>query len=143
MSQTKQTVIVNGKVFDVRTGKPIGQSAHTNTPQVPQRTHLASTSPKTSPSQRIISDFAPQSARKTPTQPTTRTAAPHRVVKPQKSTTLRRDVLKKPPQPAKVAHPRKRRRFSHSPLISRFGPAVQTDNNPVEHKVIDQELIRQ
>lgn len=144
MNQTKQTVIVNGKVFDVRTGRPIGQSAHTNTPQIPKRTHAPTPSSQISSSQRVISDFAPQPSRKSAqTQTTTRTAAPHRVVKPQKSTTLRRDVLKKPLQPAKATLPRQRRRVSQSPLISRFAPTAQTDNAPTEEKRVDQDLADQ
>ena len=143
MSQTKQTIIVNGKIFDVRTGKPVGQSAHASTPQIPQRPETTPAAAKVAQPKRVISDFGVAAPRRKPSQPLQpRTAAPHRVAKPQKSTTLRRDILKKPPQAVKTSQPRQRRRVAQSPMVSRFN-ATQQEQATTPPKEVDHDLARE
>lgn len=131
MSKTKQTVIINGRSYDVATGLPID-----------------STKPQQVVSKKIINDFAaakstPKAvAHSTPKKP--RSAAPHHTKKPQKSTTLRRDVLKKPAPRHRPVVQKTPRRVERSHHITRFAPQTPsvTPQKAPQQKV-DPELARQ
>ena len=135
MDKIKQTVTINGRVFDVRTGRPIVPGTRKTNPSQAHH-HKKQT--------RVINDFGPKRVVATPpkakvvTTPKTvakpqahknRTAAPHRTQKLQKSTTLRRDLLAKPAQVAKTNTPRRRRHVAQSALVSRFA-----NNTPASHE---------
>lgn len=114
MSTKKQTVIINGKTYDMASGQPL--SAPNKNPV------------KT----RVISDIAPNNqgilAKKAKPAPAVkveraaRTIAPHTRANPQKSTTLRRDILKKPVSKVRPDAGKIHRRVQKSERITKFAP---------------------
>ena len=107
---SKQTIVINGKVYDAVTGLPVAApEAHTTT-------KLTST-PVVKPAVTQVN---------LPTRNTNHAAAAHQNV--QRSKTLRRDVLKKPVEKAKVGTAKRRPeagRVARSESISRFAPHPQ------------------
>lgn len=105
MSTKKQTVIINGKTYDMATGKP------TDGPQ------------KAPVKVNVISDIAPQPQRKSaPIAQKARTVAPHSRPNVQKSTTLRRDILKKPTDKVRPNASKIHRNVQKSDRITKFAP---------------------
>lgn len=114
MSTKKQTVIINGKTYDMASGQPLS-------------------APNSNPAKsRVISDIAPNNqnilAKKAkPAQDAnvakaSRTIAPHTRANPQKSTTLRRDILKKPVSKVRPDAGKIHRRVQKSERITKFAP---------------------
>ncbi len=127
MSAKKQTVIINGKTYDVATGQPV---AHTAVASVKK--------------QQMIADIAPAktvSAPKTQSQPhKSRTVAPHTRPNLQRSTTLKRAALKKPASRVKPSAHRVHRRVQKSERITKFAtPKAQH----IIKKPIDKDLLAQ
>ncbi|MDO8335382.1 MAG: hypothetical protein Q7T74_01185 [Candidatus Saccharibacteria bacterium] len=104
MSTKKQTVIINGKTYDMATGKPTA-GPHQATAKV-----------------RVINDIAPQPQRSATVAQKTRNVAPHARTTPQKSTTLRRDILKKPASKTRPNASKVHRSVQKSDRITKFAP---------------------
>lgn len=110
------TIVINGKVYDAITGLPSAAP----TPTVVKKPLVTAV---TSPASLVKSlDIRPSA----PARATHHAASAH--VTPQKSTTLRRDVLKKPVAKAQVGTARRKPDASHiskSDTITRFAPHPQ------------------
>lgn len=126
MSTKKQTVIINGKTYDMASGQPLS-------------------APNTNPvKSRVISDVAPNHqgilAKKAPPKQTAtaqkkaRTIAPHTRSNPQKSTTLRRDILKKPVSKVRPDANKIHRRVQKSERITKFAPSAPQPIAPAVDK---------
>lgn len=150
MSKTKQTVIINGRSYDAATGLPIERS---KTAETPKQAHAGAKK------QRVINDIGPNIDGVTPPKKPVhqksemavspqrpskeRQAAPHLTNRPQKSTTLRRDVLQKPKRVRPVqAERRTPKKVSRSPHITRFASVKKEEVKP-EKKKVDHELKHQ
>lgn len=125
MNAKKQTVIINGKTYDMATGQPVAVA-----------THAAKT--------QVISDIAPNkqpAARpaKTAVHRKARSVAPHTKARPQKSTTLRRDILKKPSSSTRPSANKVHRHIQKSERITRFAPTKQAASTEKKHN-IDKDL---
>mgnify|MGYP001570179615 FL=1 len=137
MSTEKQTVTINGKTYDVTTGKP-------------------SAAPSKAPVKaRMINDIAPNK-NGILAQPVKKPAATHRVpatlsqksrpiaphARPslQKSTTLRRDVLKKPTSKVRPSAHKIHQRVQKSERITRFAPIrpPKTTESKIDHDLAAQ-----
>lgn len=112
----KNTIIINGKLYDAVSGLPMG---------APDK-HPDAIKPAPRPT-KAISDIGPGAILHRAAangRPATPSKTAHRTV--QKSTTLRRDVLKKPAAPAKSQAAQRRKpavgRVPRSEMISRFAP---------------------
>ncbi len=116
MSTKKQTVIINGKTYDMASGQPLS-------------------APDASPvKSRVISDIAPNNqgilakkakpAQATNVHKAAREVAPHTRANPQKSTTLRRDILKKPVSKVRPDAGKIHRRVQKSERITKFAPSA-------------------
>lgn len=131
----KATIIINGKLYNAVSGLPVGAPGP----------HPASVAPKAKATRPVktFSDIGPGTvlhrANATP-HPTTPSGTVHRKV--QKSTTLRRDVLKKPAAPAHHLGTHRRKpaagHVARSEMITRFAPHPQplkkeTSAAPVKH----------
>ncbi len=133
MSTKKQTVIINGKTYDMASGQPLS-APHTN----PVKS-------------RVISDIAPnhQGILAKKAKPTNaaniakkaRTIAPHTRSNPQKSTTLRRDILKKPVSKVRPDANKIHRHVQKSARITKFAPSASAAQS-TEPK-IDKDLAAQ
>ena len=132
MNKTKQTVIVNGRAYDVATGLPV---------DTVQKKHVATKQPT------IINDFTAAPITKplvAPQHKKSRNAAPHRVAKPQKSKTLRRAVLKKPSPRHRPSANKVHRRVQRSHHITKFAPHAKTATHHTSTKSeVDPELAQQ
>lgn len=133
MNKTKQTVIVNGRAYDVATGLPV---------DTVQKKHVTTKQPT------IINDFGVAASPAKPAVKThpkkSRSAAPHRVAKPQKSKTLRRAVLKKPSPRHRPSANKVHRRVQRSHHITKFAPHATTATHHQNKKQeVDPELAQQ
>ncbi len=129
MNTKKQTVIINGKIYDMTTGQPMA-SAVSNVPKT-----------------KVINDIAPVAKAATtrqapPTPVKARSVAPHAKARPQKSTTLRRDILKKPASKVRPNANKVHRHIQKSERITRFAPAKQIVPQEKKHD-IDKDLLAQ
>lgn len=137
MSTKKQTVTINGKTYDVATGKIVA---------APSKAPVKA---------RMINDIAPNHhgiLAKKIDKPTTshRTAAPlsqkSRPVAPharpslQKSTTLRRDILKKPTSKVRPSAHKIHQRVQKSERITKFAPhrEAKTTDTKIDHDLAAQ-----
>lgn len=162
-AKTKQTVIINGRIYDAHTGQPVAKPQTTVTPVI-QQNH-GSTS-------RVISDIAPNQAgilvkkasikkpatansasapsatpksaeKKHSPAPRRTSVAAHSVHgKTQKSTTLRRDILKKPTSKRPGNIKKAAQSIPRSQHITKFAPHKEPEAKEIKHSV-DPELIRQ
>lgn len=126
----KNTIIINGKLYDAVSGLPLGA------PDAPRMAPAVAVK-KPQPN-RTFSDIGPGAIlhrAQADGRPTAHSGLVHRKV--QKSTTLRRDVLKKPTPAATHAHNLRRKpsagHVARSGMISRFAPHPQ----PLTPKTID------
>lgn len=124
MTTKKQTVVINGKTYDMATGQ--------------LKSEVKLHAPVHS---RVISDIAPQASnhKTTPHKPAhspqARNIAQHARPKLQKSTTLRRDILKKPASRVKPNANKIHRRVQKSERITRFAPhqaTTQPASRPID-----------
>ncbi len=128
MSTKKQTVIINGKTYDMATGKP------TNMPQ------------KAAAKVAVISDITPNKSipqpqrSANPISQKARTVAPHARPSTQKSTTLRRDILKKPLSKVRPDASKIHRNVQKSDRITKFAPA---NHQPDTKSSVDYDLVAQ
>lgn len=137
MNKTKQTVIINGRLYDAATGRVVSD---VTSPARPQVAHKASNTPR-----RVISDIAPATHKPTPhtiVKPA-RKAAPHITPKVQKSTTLKRSVLKKPTATRKTNATNVHRNVQRSHRITKFAPTASTaqPEKTVDHTLQQQAVV--
>lgn len=139
MNAKKQTVIINGKTYDMATGQAI--TTH-HTPSHGAKKH-------------IINDIAPNTdgilaapknvaaARVAgPTPRKARHVAPHSRTQTQKSTTLRRDILKKPTSKVRPNANKVHRHIQKSERITRFATPKPAVPHEKKHN-IDKDLLAQ
>lgn len=144
MKQTKQTIVLNGRHFDAHSGLPV---RHVAPPAArPHQPTLSRPVQKTA----VINDIAPvagaapQKPALAVTRQRTRVAAPSIHAQPQKSSTLRREHVKKPVSGragnAKQVH----KTVERSRRISHFVPSAKTPENPAKTpRPVDHELLQQ
>lgn len=131
MSTKKQTVTINGKVYDMASGRLVATAQPIK-------------------KGRIINDIAPNrqnilASKSVPTTPAAqrpRSVAAHVRPVTQKSDTLRRDILKRP---ARVTRPSANKVHKHvqkSEHITKFSPA-KTESAPPKNPSIDTDLVAQ
>lgn len=141
----KNTLVINGKVYDAVTGLPVAAPDP-----------IRSTTPQPRTRQTVIT-ASPQPISPVKTRTPTHAAQAHRVT--QKSTTLRRDVLKKPVSKTQIGSARRKPavgRVARSEQIQRFAAhpqpiikpapkptAVRLDITPVRTKVAPSAIVSQ
>lgn len=137
MVSKKQTVILNGKAYDVATGELLADQ-----PAAPKPAVISDIAPVKRSSSQPKKIVAP--ARKTvePIQRKARSIAPHARQTPQKSTTLRRSATKKPASQAKQPTHIARRKVQRSEAITKFAPA-KVEKKPISKPNIDKDLLAQ
>lgn len=128
MNAKKQTVIINGKTYDMATGKALTAP------------NAASAKVKT------INDIAPNRqnilAKKPAPAKKARAVAPHARTNVQKSTTLRRNILKQPASTVRPAASKIHRSTQKSERITKFAPEKIQATRAEKHKV-DHDLAAQ
>lgn len=128
MNAKKQTVIINGKTYDMATGKALTAP------------NAASIKVKT------INDIAPNRqnilAKKPAPAKKARAVAPHARTSVQKSTTLRRNILKQPSSTVRPAANKIHRSTQKSERITKFAPqkieATRVEKHKVDHDLAAQ-----
>ncbi len=121
MIKTKQTIVINGRLYDAATGLALAQDNAQPEPQVHAAVQTAHASSKKTAKPSIINDIVPApTVAQAPKPATARTPAPPAKRKLQKSITLRRGSLKKPSSPRRPAAQRTRANVERSPHVSRF-----------------------
>lgn len=152
MNKTKQTITVNGRVYDAATGLAV---ENTSVSETPKQAHAAvkkqqaarsggpnidgvlpkKVAPKATDEANPHKHYEPSLER----QP-----APHHKNRPQKSKTLRRDILAKPKRTLPVqAEQRAPKKVVRSPHISRFAPTKHSAKHTPQAKEVDPELKQQ
>lgn len=128
MNAKKQTVIINGKTYDMATGKAL-------------------TAPNAAPIKvKTINDIAPNNqnilAKKAAPDKKARAVAPHARATIQKSTTLRRNILKQPANKVRPAASKIHRNTQKSERITKFAPdkieATRAEKHKVDHDLATQ-----
>lgn len=109
----KNTILINGKVYDSTTGLPVAEPVTSQKPSSASAVRAIVPKPVIAPAKTVIRDthHAKQTHRHT-----------------QKSTTLRRDVLKKPVSKSQIGSAKRTPTAGHvarSPHISKFAPHPQ------------------
>lgn len=133
-AKNKQTVVINGKTYDLATGKPLFD-AHPVSPA------KAKTIADIAPNPHGASTTRRASAVSAPTPRKARVVAPH--VKPslQKSTTLRRDILKNPTSQIQPNSKKTRKPVQRSEHITKFSQTEQESTS--KQRPIDRDLSAQ
>ena len=137
MNTKKQTVIINGKTYDMETGQPVAFTAVGHKPKAHVINDIApNTDGILAAKKPVVIRHAP------PTTVKTRSVAPHAKARIQKSTTLRRDILKKPTSKIRPGANKIHRHIQKSERVTRFAPAKQTAPQEKKHN-IDKDLLAQ
>lgn len=132
MSTKKQTVIINGKTYDMASGQPLS-APNTN----PVKTRVIS---DIAPNNQNILAKKPQPAKAAAVAKAARAVAPHTRSNPQKSTTLRRDILKKPVSKVRPDAKKIHRHVQKSERITKFAPSASTTQSAPK---VDKDLAAQ
>ncbi len=150
MTKTKQTIIINGRLYDAATGLSIieagevaVQEKEAAATEVAPPAAISHAQIKKTAKPGIINDIMPAATLSAPPRPRSRQAAPHLTSKAQKSVTLRRAILKKPASARRPTAQKVRRNVERSQHISRFALQKPVSQPKKTAPQIDPELAAQ